>query len=321
MESDSIKVSVTVPIYNSSKYLRKCLDSLQAQKFSEIEFILIDDGSTDNCGEICDEYAQRDSRFIVIHKKNGGSASARQAGLDVARGEYIIVCDSDDWVEPNMYERLFEEACRTDADIVMCQFAFEYPGGESRTHINLFKNLDGDDFIKEMMSSSINNSSWDKLIRRELFAKNNISYEPGINLGEDGLILYKLLKVSPKVTQIPDVLYHYRREFGGNSYTNSLRMQHIKQLDYTRDWINTNYSKSKFNEILYKKNINFVFACLRAEDLDLIFFKQFIKKNLKWRDFCKFKPTLKSCIVYSCKFTPYEIIKYILKNLYPFFYK
>ncbi len=106
MESLNIScpaVSVTVPVYNTSKYLRKCLDSLQSQTLKNIEFIIVDDGSTDDSGVICDEYAKSNPKFKVIHQKNGGLASARQTGLNHARGEYVIVCDSDERVEPDMY--------------------------------------------------------------------------------------------------------------------------------------------------------------------------------------------------------------------------
>ncbi|WP_289764637.1 glycosyltransferase [uncultured Duncaniella sp.] len=315
-----INISVTVPVYNTSRHLKKCLDSLKAQSLNEIEFILVDDGSTDESGKICDEYAAIDSRFRVIHQKNGGSAIARQTGLNAARGEYIIVCDSDDWVEPNMYERLHKEAIRTNADIVMCQFFFEYPDGVSKPHIHLFNTLDGDEFIQEMMTSSINNSSWVKLIRRDLFINGNINYEPGINLGEDSLIIYKLLLLKPKIVQISDILYHYRREAGGNSYTNSLKMSHLHQSKYIHEWMRANYDTNKFRFGFYNKAVNLAFSCLRVDELDLLFYKQHIK-NLKWKDFFHFRPTLKSCLVYSCKLLPLRVVKYMFNILYPYFYK
>lgn len=321
MTSISVPVSVSVPVYNTSRYLRKCLDSLMAQSLPGIEFVLVDDGSTDDSGKICDEYAALDSRFRVIHQKNGGLSAARQTGLKASRGKYIIVCDSDDWVEPDMYEKLYMEAVRTDADIVMCQFFFEYPDGNSRPHVNLFKNLEGDEFIKEMMTASINNASWVKLIRRDLFIKGNVNYEPGINLGEDWLIIYKLLLLNPKMAQIPDVLYHYRRDAGGGSYTNSLKMSHIRQSEFIHDWMRHNYDTTKFRAGFYSKTVNHAFACLRVEDLDLTFFRHIIEKDLKWKDFFHFRPTIKSSLVYSCKLLPLGIVKFIFNNLYPYFYK
>ena len=99
-------VSVIVPVYNAEPYIRRCLDSISAQTFKDFEVILIDDGSPDHCGAICDEYARQDSRFRVIHKENEGVAVARQCGIDNAQGTYSIHCDPDDWVEPNWLEEL-----------------------------------------------------------------------------------------------------------------------------------------------------------------------------------------------------------------------
>ena len=117
--TSNIKVSVTVAVYNTSKYLRKCLDSLDVQSMQEIEFIVVDDGSTDGSGVICDEYARRNPKFKVIHQQHSGLAAARQTGMDNAKGEYVIVCDSDDWVEPEMYETLYNVAAESNADIAI----------------------------------------------------------------------------------------------------------------------------------------------------------------------------------------------------------
>ena len=116
------KVSIIVPVYKAEAYLHRCVDSILAQTFTDFELLLIDDGSPDRSGEICDEYAQKDSRIRVIHKENGGVSSARQRGLDEAVGEYTIHVDSDDWVEPNMLEELYKKAKQDDADIVICDY-------------------------------------------------------------------------------------------------------------------------------------------------------------------------------------------------------
>lgn len=113
-----VRVSVIVPIYNAEAFLRQCLDSIVAQTLHDIEIILVNDGSPDRSGEICGEYEARDTRIRYVEKANGGLASARNAGLAIARGEYIGFVDSDDWIEPNMYERMYEIASRHDCDIV-----------------------------------------------------------------------------------------------------------------------------------------------------------------------------------------------------------
>lgn len=123
------KISIIVPVYKAEPYLHRCVDSILAQTFTEWELILVDDGSPDQSGKICDEYAKKDQRVKVIHKVNGGVSSARQKGLDEARGEYTIHADPDDWAEPNMLEELYNEASKKEADMVMCDFICEYKSG------------------------------------------------------------------------------------------------------------------------------------------------------------------------------------------------
>lgn len=113
-------VSVIVPVYKTEKFLAQCLDSICRQTYSGLEIILVDDGSPDNCPTICDEYAARDHRIKVIHKKNGGVSAARNKGLEEASGEYITFVDSDDWIEPEMYEKMMTIAMKYDCDVVMC---------------------------------------------------------------------------------------------------------------------------------------------------------------------------------------------------------
>ena len=112
------KVSVIVPVYNAEKYLRECVDSILGQTLSDIELILVDDGSTDSSPAICDRYAEQDARVQVIHKPNGRAASARNAGLRAASGDYVAFVDSDDWVSPKMYEKMLD----TGADVTLCDY-------------------------------------------------------------------------------------------------------------------------------------------------------------------------------------------------------
>lgn len=114
------ELSIIVPVYKVEPYLRRCLDSILAQTFRDFELILIDDGSPDNCGAICDEYAAKDSRIIVIHQKNQGVSAARNAGLDIAKGTYLGFVDSDDWIEPEMYETMIATAKEKQVDVVVC---------------------------------------------------------------------------------------------------------------------------------------------------------------------------------------------------------
>ena len=122
---DEPKISVIVPVYNAQKYLNRCLKSLQNQTYSNLEFILVDDGSSDDSGSICDKYVACDKRFRVIHRKNGGAAAARNDGMDIATGEWVGFVDSDDYIEPDMYAYLWELAQHNNADIVQCGVLWE----------------------------------------------------------------------------------------------------------------------------------------------------------------------------------------------------
>ena len=116
------KISIIIPVYNVETYIHKCIGSVLAQTYRNIEVILVDDGSPDNSGIICDEYAKKDKRVIVIHKKNGGLSDARNAGIDAATGDYIVFVDSDDYIAPDMIEKLYETQKRNNADITVCGY-------------------------------------------------------------------------------------------------------------------------------------------------------------------------------------------------------
>lgn len=124
-------LSIIVPVYNVKSYLKKCVESIINQTYTNLQIILVDDGSTDGSQDICDEFAQRDSRIVVIHKENGGLSTARNVGMDRAKGAYIAFVDSDDWLEPNMYEALISQLEKHEADIVACSF-YECKGDEKK---------------------------------------------------------------------------------------------------------------------------------------------------------------------------------------------
>ncbi len=123
-------ISVIVPIFNTEKYIKQCVDSIVCQTYVNLEILLVDDGSPDNCGLICDNYAKKDRRIKVIHKPNGGLSTARNVAIDVATGEYIVCIDSDDYIEFDMYEKLYQEAEESDSDIVYSGFNYIASNGQ-----------------------------------------------------------------------------------------------------------------------------------------------------------------------------------------------
>lgn len=207
-------ISIIVPIYKVEKFLRKCIDSIINQTYKNIEIILVDDGSPDSCGVICDEYEKEDNRIRVIHKKNGGLSEARNYGIEASIGKYIMFVDSDDYIDKNMCERLLSIAQRYDTDITMCEI-YEISGMQK--YISPISNLErnkifnGDIVMKEffLRYSTELYASWNKLYKRELFfSENNIRFPVG-ELYEDMFIEYKLYNLSKRIIIIPDKLYYY----------------------------------------------------------------------------------------------------------------
>ncbi len=314
------KVSIIVPVYNTVEYLPQCLDSLINQTLKEIEVILINDGSTDGSGDVCDEYAKNYPQlFRVFHKDNGGSASARNLGLKSAKGDYIIVCDSDDWVDNDMYETLWRSAVENNADIVSCDYYFEYPDGSSLHKKGHITATDQHSAIIEILSGS-NNSSCSKLIKSSLFNEHNIDYQENINLGEDALILYKLLPFCKCFVPIKRPLYHYRRNMLSGSYTNSMTMKKAEQLVAVYDWLKTNYPP-KYNEYIHVQAVNVAFAMLRSQDLIKPILHNFLRNELPLSAYNFRHASIKEHLIYLTRLLGINTGIYIVNKVYKYVYK
>lgn len=208
------KISIIIPIYNMEQYLEKCLDTVLEQTYSNLEIILINDGSKDNSGKICDEYKNKDSRIVVIHKENGGVSEARNVGIQSATGDYIGFIDPDDLVEKNMFEVLLSTAVSNDADLSMCGFKqidednqetdvyreSEEPRiiGRKEAQLKYFEGYD---------KAVIYTVPWNKLYRRDLIKGH--SFKKGIR-HEDEIWSTQLLYDAKKIAYTPELLYRYR---------------------------------------------------------------------------------------------------------------
>lgn len=210
------KVSIIVAIYKAEEYLRRCLDSLVNQTFEDYEVLLVDDGSPDNSGYICDAYAERYPFVHVIHKANGGLASARQCGIDHARGEYTIHVDADDWVEPDMLESLYRKAKEEDADMVICDY-FELKRKE-RYIAQKPTALTPDAVLRDILAGRLQAYCWNKLIRRSCYSKYQISFPIGLNF-EDLFTICPLCMNAIRICYLPKAFYHYDRFINKNSLT------------------------------------------------------------------------------------------------------
>ena len=210
-------ISVIVPIYKVEPYLRECVDSILGQTHGTLEVILVDDGSPDACPAICDEYAARDARVRVIHKTNGGLSDARNVGLDVARGEWVGFVDSDDVVEPTMYEVLLSCAQKAHAQIAVCNFAEFNDGPDAEMlwtrGVKSRMELTGREACCLLMvDDELQNYAWNKLYAARLWE--GVRFPVGQKY-EDVNTTYKLVEKAERVVLIPDALYGYRlREDG-----------------------------------------------------------------------------------------------------------
>lgn len=216
------QISILVPVYNTEKYLRQCLDSILGQTLRDLEIICVDDGSTDGSPQILDEYSGRDHRIKVIHKDNGGLVSARKTGLRAATGKYIGYVDSDDWIEANMYEELLAAFADKKADIAMCgRFEdnedssrkvyhglptgiYDKQGLRERIYPGMIVN-------REFFEWGIFPSVWDKLFRREALEPFQMAVDERLTMGEDAACTFPALLHAESIAVLDKCLYHYRQ--------------------------------------------------------------------------------------------------------------
>lgn len=244
-------VSVIVATYNADRYLERCLNSIASQTMTDFEVIVIDDGSTDNTGMIADSFAQKDNRFSIIHKVNGGVASARQAGIERAIGDYIIHVDSDDWVDPEMLEELVQCAIRDCADMVICDYYEISCDGE---RYNCQRPFPTDRLsIWGQTMNSLAGSLWNKLIKRTCYYDNSISFAEGINLEEDKLICLKILSKDISVTYLNRAYYHYdhTQNLNSTSITNYSPKSRLAILELIDEYCDITPIQSYFDQAVF----------------------------------------------------------------------
>lgn len=240
-------ISIIIPIYNCENYLQRCLNSVVSQTYKNLEILLIDDGSTDNSGRICDDYAKLDSRIQVFHIKNAGVSRARNFGIEKALGDYIGFIDADDYIEPNMYEKLLETAIQEDSDMVFCKFKkFEVEGEyiiEESGIEDFIRERDLSLFVVPNLNKTIMGAVWRILFKKVFVAR--FHFETSIILGEDLWFVLQTITNTSKISYVSDALYFY-------FYQNS--QNYLKYLN------NPTYLKSqqmlteKMVEILEKNN-------------------------------------------------------------------
>lgn len=216
------KLSIVVPVYNAEEYLNQCINSILEQSFKDFELIIVDDGSKDCSGSICDEYAKADSRVYVIHTENHGVVTARRTGVNYARGEYTAFVDSDDWLDPDFYSCIFEDAEKTNADVWVCSRVSRAVGSMKSTILQpgyynrkLLESTVFPQMIYDMSEERyfIIPSLWDKIFRTELLKTVYAGIDPTVTLGEDAVCTYPCIARANSIYIINNsACYHYRED-------------------------------------------------------------------------------------------------------------
>ena len=224
----SPKVSVIVAVFQAVKTLRRCLDSIKNQTMTEWECLLVDDGSSDGSGKMCDEYASADARFRVIHKPNEGVAIARQTGIDSAKGDYVIFADADDWVEPDWLEKLYGKISTDEADMAICDYE-RISSNHTEYWIGCPGSLDQDEYLRGLLAGHFWGALWNKLVKRDCY-RLYVSIPPHMDYWEDLYITCQLLTKEIKITYVPQMLYHYDIGVNDKSLTKKHRESDIRSM-------------------------------------------------------------------------------------------
>lgn len=224
-----IKVSVIVPVYKVEPFIGRCMRSLMEQTLQDAEFIVVDDCSPDNsisiARQVAGNYPDRKVTFIT-HEVNKGLPAARNSGLAVASGEYVFHCDSDDFVEPEMLRRLYDEAERQDADIVWCDWFLSF--GQNERYMKQPSYATPMEALKGILGGAMKYNVWNKLVRRQLYTDNRILFPSGYGMGED-MTMIRLFACADKVVYVPEGFYHYVKLNSG-AFSNTYSERHLEEL-------------------------------------------------------------------------------------------
>ncbi len=257
------KVTIIIPIYNVEKYLREAIESAINQTYKNLEIILVDDGSTDNSGRICDEYISVDERIKVIHKKNGGLSDARNAGLDNCTGEYIMFLDSDDFLEPDAVENMHKEIVEKDADYVIGNYINATEEGEKweKPVFDLEKYKPFKLSIHDYMNSFfiMNSSVCNKIFKKEFIDELNLRFVVGLPAEDAIFTTYCFIK-SEKVYYIPNLVFNYRQRKGG-SISSSCSREYFRGINKAYRIIYENFKDNGnlgYYRYFYAKSMNYM---------------------------------------------------------------
>lgn len=278
--NQTLLISVIVPIYCVEQYINRCIESLINQTYSNLEIILVDDGSPDNCPRMCDDWAKKDSRIKVIHKENGGLSDARNAGMDIATGDVICFIDSDDWIDLKFFEAMFNVMQGDESDIVSCGVKWVDEDGDllRLVSVNEHEILNTHDSMQELLhDGKLKQHVWNKLYRRNVIE--NIPFEKG-KYHEDVFWSYQVIGQAKKISVIPDSFYNYVQRTDsimGESYS----PKRLDALDAMQ--LRCEYIKTHFPDLFDNSLQNYMGSCLYHLQLALRSHQEEVIKNITQR--------------------------------------
>lgn len=283
------KLSIIVPVYKVEEFLDRCIESILAQTFNDYELILVDDGSPDRCGEMCENWAKRDNRIRVIHKENGGLSDARNAGIDVAVGEYIGFVDSDDYIKLDMFEVLKKNLEENDADISMCGYMDVYANGVRKENSDrtVYVWNQNEAIYQIMLGKALSVHAWVKLYKRKLF--HNVRYPKG-KISEDAYVIMDILDQVDTAVFTPYSAYCYVHR------AESINTSKYKKIDLTRieaHWKNYRYickKKPQYKRLAYERYLGAVafvagkmaLSGMREDHEECRKIFSVLRKNISW---------------------------------------
>lgn len=308
-------ISVIVPIYKVEEYLDRCVQSIVDQTYKNLEIILVDDGSPDRCPAMCDEWASKDSRIRVIHKQNGGLSDARNAGMDVACGEYIAFVDSDDWIHPQFVESLYRAVEEHGAQLAACGVRFVYSEADTAEEQNvaLSTAYTAEQALETLiLGKGFRAVAWNKLYHRSLLEGERF---PVGKYHEDEFFTYKVIGKADKLTFVETEMYFYLQRNSG--IMGSVSLKHLEALDAYKERLD--YFRMYFPKIYEKDKVTFCVMCVvfykmalalegkhKAETRKIKNYRKSVKVGFaQWRE-CKLKDRVylllgRMCMHWFCK--------------------
>lgn len=281
---DNMKFSIIVPVYKTEKYLSDCIESIVNQTYNNLEIILVDDGSADNCPSICDEWALKDSRIKVIHKKNEGSVAARKTGFSQATGEYVGFVDSDDRIDRDMYKKIYDSVRKYHSDCVITQFYFSFADRNLKSDYLLDKSFYSRDDIEKSIFPymvfkgqyyrfGIFPNCWSKVFKREIVEKHIYDVDNRIRMGDDAAFVFPCLMECGSISFVDEPLYYYRQNLESMTATYDAALPETYYLPYKAvldksELLGVDLSKQLSYYLLYMVNFTVRNEMLKSDRSD-----------------------------------------------------